>query len=184
LRKFLALAALLLAGCGASPEKSDWERQNETLLEKEDNVAPKPPPFPRRENLVAFEVGGPTQGFRYFVDSASLRVATEKQRLIQYVVVARSPSGVDNVSFEALRCTTAEFRTYAYGQANGTWAERAGAWRPVTGQGARPWNAALANDYFCPQAVPVRSVDEALRALQQGGNPFSKGFSGDALLGR
>ena len=185
MRAALILLVALAAGCGAAPEKSDWERQNEALLQKEeDNVLPKLPPFPRSENLVAFEVPGPSQGFRYFIDAASLQVDAEKQRLIQYVVVARSPSGAENVTFEGLRCTTAEFRTYAYGQSNRTWGGRPSAWRSVTGAGSRPWNLALASGYFCPQAVPVRSVDEALRVLRAGGNPFSKGFSGDALIGR
>ena len=138
MRAALVLLAALVAGCGASPEKSDWERKNDALLQKEDdNVLPRLPPFPQRENLVAFEVPGPSQGFRYFIDAASLQVETEKQRLIQYVVVARSPSGTENVTFEGLRCTSAEFRTYAYGQSNGTWGGRPSAWRPVAGAGAR-----------------------------------------------
>jgi len=185
LRRVLALGAALLAACGASPEQSDWEKANEAKLERDQDIpVPKLPAFPKRENLVQFEVPGPTQGFRYFIDSASLQVGADKLHLIQYVVVARSPSGGENVAFELLRCTTAEFRTYAYGQSDGTWGGRPSPWRPVTGAGARPWNFALASHYFCPQAVPVRSADEALRALRQGGNPFSKGFSGDALLGR
>jgi len=183
LRALCLLLAVAIAGCGAAPEKSDWERSNEAALEREQNIPmPRLPAFPQRENLLPFEVPGPTQGFRYFIDSASLQVGTDKPHLIQYVVVARSPSGSDNVAFEVLRCTTAEVRTYSYGQSDGTWGGRPGPWRPVSS--ARPWNFPLASGYFCPQAVPVRSTDEALRALRQGGNPFSKGFSGDALLGR
>jgi hypothetical protein len=182
MRALAVLAVAVVAGCG-STERSDWERQQEAREEKEESTPlPKPPPLPRRENLVQFEVSGPTQGFRFFIDSASLQIGKEKVPLIQYVVVARSPSGAENVTFEGLRCTTAEYRTYALAQPDGTWGGRPSPWQSIAR--ARVWTGALAREYFCPQAVPVRSNEEALRALRQGGNPFSKGFSGDALLGK
>ena len=181
------VAALCLAACGSSSHtQSDWERQNEATLAKEkQESAPLPPPpaFPRRENLIEFEVAGVPSSFRYFIDGASLQVGKEKERIINYVLVARSSAGVENVTFEGLRCATTEYRVYALGQANGTWGGRPSDWRVITSARVRPLQATLLRDYFCPQGTPVRSVDEGLQALRQGGHPFSTGFSGDALRG-
>jgi hypothetical protein len=34
----------------------------------------------------------------------------------------------------------------------------------------------LYREYFCPQNEPIRNAGEGVRALEQGGHPFSKGF--------
>jgi len=178
--RWVLLATLLAGACGGPGAKSDWERQNESRLEKEArDPVPAPPAFPRRESLVEITVRGATD-FRFYVDGATLGVA---DGVVRYVLVARSPEGVENVSFEAIRCATAEYRVYALGRADGTWGGRAGAWRPVA-ERPQPWHTALQRDYFCPQRRPILSAEEGLVALRQGGHPFAKGFSGDALRGR
>ena len=176
----MALAGLL-AACGGSPTlKSDWERQNEARLEKEArDPVPAPPAFPRKENLVELALRGAT-GFRFYVDGATLGVG---DGVVRYVLVARSPEGVENVSFEAMRCATGEYRVYALGRADGTWGGRAAAWRPVA-ERPQPGRTALQRDYFCPQSRPILSAEEGLLALRQGGHPFARGFSGDALRQR
>ncbi len=176
----MALAGLL-AACGGSPTlKSDWERQNEARLGKETrDPVPAPPAFPRKENLVEIALRGATD-FRFYVDGATLGV---DGGVVRYVLVARSPAGVENVSFEAIRCATAEYRVYALGRSDGSWGGRAGEWRSIV-ERPQPWHMALQRDYFCPQRRPILSAEEGLLALRQGGHPFAKGFSGDALRGR
>ena len=111
----LVLAALLVA-CGGAGVKSDWERKNETRLEQEArDPVPAPPAFPRKENLVEIALRGATD-FRFYVDGATLGVG---DGVVRYVLVARSPAGVENVSFEAIRCATAEYRVYALGRSDG-----------------------------------------------------------------
>ena len=174
----MALAGLL-AACGRTPVKSDWERQNEARLEKEArDPVPVPPAFPRKENLVEIAVRGAT-GFRFYVDGATLGVG---DGVVRYVLVARSPEGVENVSFEAIRCATAEYRVYALGRADGTWGGRASEWRAIAAR-PQPRHTALQREYFCPQSQPIQSADEGVDALRQGGHPFARGFSGDALRG-
>ena len=178
----MLLAALLGAACGGPSVKSDWERKNEALLEKEDGgPLPAPPTFPRQENLVEFSVGA-ARDFRFFIDRTSLSVGDD--RVVRYVLVARTADGVDNVSFEAMRCATSEYRVYALGRPDGSWAGRAREWRPIAARNVQHWHVALRREYFCPQNLPIQSADEGVRALEQGGHPFVKGFSGDALRGR
>jgi hypothetical protein len=103
--------------------------------------------------------------------------------VIRYTLVVRSASGVDNVSFEGINCKSDEYRIFALGQADGTWGGRAGAWRPIR-ESRQPQHRSLHRDYFCPQSVPIADAGEGQRALREGGHPFRKGFSGDALMGR
>lgn len=165
--------ALLAAACGGSVSMSDWERDNQDRLRRDAagrEVLPAFPPYPREADLAAFAV--PTVGgFRFYVDRATLSV---DDGVVRFALVVRSAEGVDNTSYEGLRCVSGESRVYALGRA-GTWQASGGGWRPI----AQRWHLVLAREYFCPQNVPIRDVAEGRRALQQGGHPFHRGFSGD-----
>jgi hypothetical protein len=141
---------------------------------------PASPAFPRPGALLRFQAP-PGSSTQFFIDRTTLAVTPQGE--VRYVIVARSSEGVDNVRFEALRCGSAEFRTYSFGRADGTWGGKASEWRPIA-RSPQPWQAMLYREYFCPQANPIASPAEGVRALEQGGHPFAKGFSGDALRGR
>jgi len=110
-----------------------------------------------------------TTDFKYFVDTSTLTVSP-KAREIRYVLVARSPSGVDNVSYEAIRCPE-EYRVLATGEGQGKWSSRPGAWRPIARGTALSWQYALARNYFCPHRDPIQSVAEGKDALRRGSHP-------------
>lgn len=169
--------AVALGGCDRGPLKSDWERRNEGVLEKEGvDPAPPLPAFPGRATLLEFEPRAP-RDFRYYIDGATLNV-DPKKGVISYALVVRSPSGVDNIAFEAINCKTDEYRVYALGHADGTWGGRAGPWRPIA-ESRQPQYRALQRDYFCPQSNPISDADEGRRALQDGGHPWARGFGAD-----
>jgi CNP1-like family protein len=169
--------ALLVAGCGtAVPHgQSDWERRNLPAAAPADETV-TPPAYPANANLLEFPVIG-ADGFRFFIDGSTL--APGKDGVVRYVLVARSPEGVDNVTYEGLRCESADQRIYALGR-DGSWTAARGGWRPVSA----PRHRVLYNEYFCPQSVAIRSAYEGVLALQQGGHPFSKGFGAEAGKGR
>ena len=161
MRRFAAL--LLLAACAPLPEEqSDWERRHLAPAWQEHEASL--PPYPVAASLVEFAVpeGG---GFRFFIDTRSLAVGDDG--VVRYVLFARSPSNVDNVSFEGLRCATGEYRIYATGRADGSWAAQPGDWLSVARGGA--WRQALQRDYLCRNGRPIRERDAALRSLRQGG---------------
>jgi hypothetical protein len=169
LRLFLVHA--LLACCAAAPEMSDWERENALKqAPREESVVP--PAFPTRAKLVEFPVGD-AGGFRFFVDGSTLSVAPGG--IVRYVLVAVSPGGVQNVTYEGLRCPAAEHRIYASGQSDRTWAPSRTGWQPVCD--ARRWQITLYREYFCPQKIAIRDAQEGVRALQAGGHPAFKGTS-------
>jgi hypothetical protein len=157
----------MLAGCGAAPLASDWERQQGPRLAAAEEAVPLPP-FPGDRNLVAFDLRAPSD-MRYFVDAASLFV---KDGVVRYVVVARSPQGAENVSYEALRCP-GEYRLLALARPDGTWLPQSGSWGDIPRKD-RSVQYTLARDYFCPRRIPVHSAREAVEALRAGGHVLLK----------
>ena len=125
--------------------------------------------------LVLALAGCGSGGFHFFVDGATLSVG--KDGVVRYVLVARSPDGVHNVSYEGIRCATAEHRTYAFGRPDGSWSASRAGWRQLDAPSAQRRHTTLYREYFCPQNEPIRDAAEGVRALEQGGHPFSKGFA-------
>ena len=165
---------LVLSACaegGKKPDRpSDWEVKNERLLKEEDNAkVPEPPPYPGSGNLVKFFVTAASDNV-WFVDRTSVQVS---DGIVRYVVVARSASGVDNVSFEALNCREREFRTYARGSSDGKWISRPTAWRKIEPRVHRA-QYTLHWEYLCPNRIAVSTAAEGVMALQKGGHPWSK----------
>ena len=165
------LCAALAAACSSAGEPmSDWERRHPELLGTPASTAlPVPPAMPRKENLIEFYVG-PTASFRYFIDAASLSVFY-KQKEVRYVLVARSPSGVENVSFEAIRCPDMH-RTFAVGDAGGKWSVRPSDWQAIQSRTALGWPSVLARQFFCPHRDPIQSAAEGVNALRLGAHPL------------
>jgi hypothetical protein len=162
---------LLLAGCAGARQEpiSDWERKNQERLGlalPEDR--PATPPYPKKEDLVEIYVSATTD-FKYFVDASTLSVAP-KGRTVRYVLVARSPSGVENVTYESIRCPD-QYRVLAVGQGDGKWSGRQSDWRDIQRGSGLSWQYALARNYFCPHRDPIRTVDEGVDALRRGSHP-------------
>lgn len=174
------LALLLLAGCSSTQLQSDWERRNIKEGEWKEDLA-APPAYPRKDALLEFSVSARRE-FRFFVDGASINPGADG--VVRYVLVARSPAGVENVAYEGIRCATGESRRYAVGQADGSWGGRPGAWQAIGRGDAQPWQRALQREYFCAAGVPIRDAAEGVRALRDGGHPFKKGFDADSLRDR
>jgi hypothetical protein len=166
------LLVLALAGCGSGGFQSDWERQNQKAPAAEEPI--DPPSYPKGARLLEFGVVD-AGGFHFFVDGATLSVG--KDGVVRYVLVARSPDGVHNVSYEGIRCASAEHRTYAFGRPDGSWSASRAGWRPLDAPSAQRRHTTLYREYFCPQNEPIRDAAEGVRALEQGGHPFSKGFA-------
>lgn len=166
----LALAALLAACSGGQDRtRSDWEEANAARLAKEADGAPvELPPAPRAARLLGFRAG-PASDFDFGVDAGSLSVAGDG--VVRYVLVARSPSGAQNVSYEAISCRAGEYRLYAIGRSDGSWQRQESPWRAI---GPRtPAQRVLMRAYFCPKRIAIGSAAEGVSALQRGGHPLA-----------
>jgi hypothetical protein len=175
-RRLVPLALCALLGCAGGPPapvKSDWqlEQERQNWLERAPDALP---PYPKADHLLEFTIAAVTN-FRFFIDASSLSVGSDG--VVRYVLVARSPSGAQNVSYEGIRCKGASYRLYATGRRDGTWTRaRDDGWRPI-GREPTDWRRALNDDYFCPRGGMIDSVAEGIDALRRGGNPAAAGDS-------
>jgi hypothetical protein len=165
--RFVLVALALACAPAAAQLKSDWERENEERLKQSEEMVVAPPPLDRA-SLVELEPEAPTD-FRYFVDTGSLSVGAD--RVVRYTLVARSPGGAENVTFEGLRCS-GEYRVYAVGRpGDAGWSGRPGQWRPVP-RDARLGQNLLMRRYFCPaRNTAIETAREGVSALRAGGHP-------------
>ena len=172
LRAWFACAASLAV---ASANAQLFAPDTEQLLKDRDwrENAVSLPEFPQADRLVEFYVSAATS-FRFFIDAKTLSIGDDG--VIRYVLVARSPSGAQNVWFEGIRCKTGEYRQYANGRNDSSWAERRGAdWVEIKIGAVNRQHQALRREYFCPQGQPIRSAAEGIDALRRGGHPNARG---------
>jgi CNP1-like family protein len=147
--------------------QSDWERANEERLKQSGERLVAPPPLERSRLVeVKLHVSAGTD-FRHYVDWGSVSIGQD--RIVRYVLVARSASGAENVSFEGIRCQ-GEYRVYAVGGPGGGWAGQPSEWRPIP-RNVNSSQAALAKQYFCPGRAAIRTSAEGQQAVRAGGHP-------------
>jgi hypothetical protein len=163
------LAVLLWAASVASPAaaqtQSDWERARGDRDWKESEVGLPDPPTSGA--LIEFFVSAGSN-FRFFIDRASISVGTDG--VVRYTLVARSPSGAENTSYEGIRCSSASYKVYAVGQGAG-WSRARSDWKPIEAKSVQRWHQALRDEYFCPFNVLVSSAAQAVEHLRRGGHP-------------
>ena len=165
--RFLLLTAACLVSAAHAQVRSDWERANEDRLRQSGEKLVPPPPL-NRTRLVEIKQNLSSSGsFRYYVDWGS--VSADEDRVVRYVLVARNAAGVENVTFEGLRCP-GEYRIYAVGRPQGGWGGQPSEWRPIP-RSANAAQGTLAQDYFCPGRVAVRTSAEGQEAVRAGGHP-------------
>lgn len=122
------------------------------------------PPYPKEEKLLPFYVGS-SRPFAFFVDSASVSVGQDG--IVRYTLVARSPSGAANVSYEGIRCQTYETRTYAFGGLDGTWTQARNQEWTTYSRYQTDQHLVLADDFLCT-ARGTKTAEEAVQALARG----------------
>ncbi|MFN0161041.1 MAG: CNP1-like family protein [Burkholderiales bacterium] len=162
-----ACGAALLCAAGAALAQSAIpvpRYEDETRREPEVTL----PRYPEERNLLRFPTNWTNA--QIFVDTASLTV--REDRVVLYALVVRSAGGAENVSFEALRCTSGEVRVYAYGSRapdGGKWTlARSAAWRPIEDRGINRYRFEFWRDVFC-DGRDTETRRNILLLLQRGG---------------
>ncbi len=136
-----------------APEDPDWT----------ESVAPAPPRF-EKSRLIRFDVSlGQTMVFG--VDPATITLS--KDGVVRYVVVAMAESGSMNAMYEAIRCATGEFKTYARRTADSDWLSvQDPIWKPMQGNMPSRHAYRLARQGICSGRVAASSVAEMVRNLR------------------
>lgn len=168
--KRLCAFVLALAAASAAAQKpvepSEWEKEQERRNWKEGDV--KLPAYPGSEGLIEFEVSGT---FRFFIDPASIAVGPDG--VVRYTLVARSPAGYANITYEGIRCSTLSYKVFAHGN-DGKWTERDADWRRIEPKTMNDSHYQLRTNYFCPDRRPIDSVAEGIDALRNRGHPRAR----------
>jgi CNP1-like family protein len=166
--RFLSFVLLFCVSSAVNAQiKSDWERANEERLKQSQEQAVPPPGLDKARLVEVKSTLAADTDFRFFVDPDSVSVGED--RIVRYVLVARSPSGSESVTFEGIRCP-GEYRVYAVGRPDGTWAGRPSEWRTIV-RDPRVSQAMLARQYFCPGRSAILSGAEGQKAVRAGGHP-------------
>jgi hypothetical protein len=106
------------------------------------------PPYPQADDLIEVELQLPEFPFTLFIDPKSLSVG--KDRVIRYAAVLRSRNGVENVSYEGIRCKHGKVQRYAYGSGGRYRPVRNRDWRFIRKYGQDRFRTELVEQYFCP----------------------------------
>jgi hypothetical protein len=171
-----ALGAVAAAIAGLAFAQAPGERLRDSaadsidFTEKPHDESPlQLPAAPKSADLLEFDPGRPTT-LRFFVDPASLTVGTDG--IVRFTVVVRGEGAASNVSYEGIRCKTAERKVYAYGRADGTWnPARNPVWTKVGGATSGGHQFALYQNYICPSRQSIKTAREGVEALRRGGHP-------------
>lgn len=122
------------------------------------------PAAPLPENLLPFYVS-PTATQSFAIDTKSLTIGSDG--VVRYTLVAQSPSGVKNISYEGIRCQSNERKLYAFGRQDGTWSRsRRDKWEPISSNAANRQHAALAQDYLCQNGIVTGTAAQLLAKLR------------------
>jgi CNP1-like family len=178
----LRLVPAVLVGCVAAmwPGMAGWA-QSVTPMPHFEERAPvvelevPPPAYPAAGALTRF----PIDNFRQTVLIDAETILVGDDGIVRFVLVLRSPSGAETVSFEGIRCNSMEQKVYALGRqagTGGTWvAARTSQWRPIGTRGTDPLRAELWRDVLCNGALP-ESRKAMLEYLRRGGRSLNPGY--------
>lgn len=111
--------------------------------------------LPQEENLVEIPLDTLPPGMTLFADLENLKV-DERDLVTRTWLVVRSNQGVDNATYEGIRCATHEYKVYAYANPQRSRPLRVvkfPRWRIIRDNGYRK---ELADDSFCDGSRPLK----------------------------
>lgn len=165
----LALAcvagSVIVAGCSHTPANPKDDTTFHYLLDRTsewtENKVETLPPLPNARDLIGFDVSQNTP-LHFAVDGKSLDVGSDG--VVRYTVVITSPTGARNVNYEGIRCDTYEWKLYAGLNADHDGWDRtvANDWTRIENGNLNAYHAALYQDYFCQNKVPMGTTKAIL----------------------
>jgi hypothetical protein len=152
------LAIMIGVGCTA------WAQSNQENPDWTESAVPPPPAFDLNK-LVTFD-GAISSSLVYGVDPSTIQISISDS-VVRYVLVATSTTGARNVMYEAIRCSTGEFKTYARYSFDGRWSNVSDAqWRSLFAPMPSKHALYFARAGVCDGAAPVLSAAAVVRRLK------------------
>ncbi len=140
-------------------------RDEEAPAEPKEESAVLLPAAPKRDALLRYEVSA-TSSMRFELDPTSITIVDGDT--VRFTSVITSPSGVSNVSYEGIRCKSAERKLYASGRPDSSWnAFPDAAWRQISSAGSNSYHATLFKDFFCDGSAVAGKVPAIVERLKR-----------------
>lgn len=161
------ITAWLAAGlaCGQTPW-ADWDYKFDQEITPWSEVQTQIPAYPADGDLIRLDVGAVTQ-HRFYVDAKSLSIGNDG--VVRYTFVIRTSGGATNVSFEGIRCESAEQKFYAIGRNDRTWVRaRNPQWRRIEFREIAPYHFTLYAEYVCKGKHIAGTAEQIVAALRRG----------------
>jgi hypothetical protein len=173
--RFLAFVGWLLSAAAAlgnpflEPENPEFQYDDSRdvpWIEQETQI----PDLPDLIDLQYLQIDGLPRGLKLYLDTARLTIDPNDE-VIRLWLYVRSDRGADNGTYEGFRCTTGEYKVYAYATPRREQAvtpARGSAWRAAKGTPGSRYRRALMNGYLCGLrgARPPVDIRQAVRAGQ------------------
>lgn len=154
---------------GGSPgffEGKKWKEQGIALPAYPDTGSP---------DLIEIDLSLDRFPFRLFVDPASVSIGEDW--IVRYTAILKSRSGAANVFYEGMRCSTGQYRRYAYGGQNEFKLSSNSRWEYIDGVGSDRYLKVLRANFMCPAPSPGKHT-ALLRRLSRP-NPANVLFGED-----
>ncbi len=113
-----------------------------------------------------------------YIDQDSIRV-NKKDRVVRYWIAIKSGKRISSLNYEGLRCSTEEYRSYAYASPQNStqiMPLKNSHWRPIRPEGSRDYHRELAKNYLCSTGVP--RTPDGIRASLGGNYQLHSPYSG------
>ena len=131
--------------------------------------ASKLPKFPEPADLVEIHVEG-EHDTKFLIDLASVDLGSDA--VVRFTMLTRSATGTESLTYEGLRCSSAERKLYALGRSDRSWGKATYArWGNVMNRNINSYHAALYREYFCQKRAPLASRQLIVDTIKRGGLP-------------
>lgn len=157
-----AVLALSLLSPAHAQRRALFEEEAKTEWKERDLALPA---YPSDVDLIPVDVGQ-RGNVSFLIDGKSLSLAEDG--VVRFTLVARSTGGAENVTYEGIRCETAERKLYAIGRKPAEWVPSRNAdWRQIEEVTINRIHAALAKEYFCPPGSVRPGLGQIIDALRR-----------------
>lgn len=113
-----------------------------------------------------------------YLDQDSIRV-NKNDRVVRYWIAIKSGKRISSLNYEGLRCSTGEYRSYAYASSQNSsqiTPLKNSRWKSIRPDGSRDYHRELADNYLCSTGVPrtLEGIRASLGGSYQLYSPYSQ----------